>query len=132
MMTLKSIAEDLQGRTLRAVAGLLGKLRYLAGLREADGAYVHWGLSRVHGDAATQRALGEAHRGVVSRILRMPLRKLLQDVEDSSESKEAQQEFLEKLNAQSAKLVPASPGAGSARHLNSVLHALASLVRNRS
>ena len=130
-MTLKSIAEDLQDRTLRAVAGLLGRLRYLAGLREPDGTYLHWGLSRVHGDAATQRALGEAHRGVLSRILRMPLRKLLQDVEDSSEPKEAQ-EFLEKLNAQSAKLVPASPGAGSARHLNSVLHALASLVRNRS
>ena len=47
-MTLKSIAEDLQQRTLRAVAGFLGKLAYLAGLREADGRYVHWGLGRVH------------------------------------------------------------------------------------
>jgi hypothetical protein len=133
IVTFKSIAEDLQDRTLRAVTGLLGKLGYLAGLREDDGSYMHWGLARIHGDAATQRALTEAHQGLVSRILRMPLRKLLQDVEDSSGSKETEKAaFLDKLNEQSAQLLPPAPGAGTARHLNSVLLALAGLVKNRS
>lgn len=132
-MTLKSIAEDLQARTLRSVAGLLGKLGYLAGLRQGDGTYQHWGLARVHGEAATQRALMDAHRGVVSKILRTPLHELLEDVDDSSESKEtAKAELLEKLNAQPAQLVPPSPGAGAVRHLSSVLHALSSLVKSRS
>ncbi len=132
-MTFKSIAEDLQERTLRAVAGVLGKLGYVAGLREADGTYMHWGLARIHGDAPTQRALTEAHKGLVSKILRMPLRKVLQDLEDSSGSEETEKAaFVEKLNERPALLLPAGPGAGTARHLNSVLHALASLVKNRS
>jgi hypothetical protein len=131
-MTLKSIAEDIQDRTLRAVAGLLGQLRYLAGLREPDGSYLHWGLARVHGEAATQRALAEAHRGVVTKIVRTPLRKLVKDMEEScGESAMAEADLLKNLNAQPARLVPPHPAAGSARHLSSVLHALSSLVKNR-
>lgn len=131
-MTLKSIAEDLQERTLRAVAGLLGKLVYLAGLRQQDGTYKHWGLSRIHGEAATERALSDAHKGLVSKILRMPLRRLLEDVEDSSGSEDRKKaEFLERLNERPAQLAPPAPGAGSVRHLNSVLHALSSLVKHR-
>ena|SRR5437879_3567586 len=132
IVTFKSIAEDLQERTLRAVAGVLGKLGYVAGLREADGTYMHWGLARIHGDAATQRALTEVHKGLVSRILRMPMRKLLQDVEESSGSEETQKvAFVEKLNQRPVQLLPPAPGAGTVRHLNSVLHALASLVKSR-
>jgi len=130
-MSLKSAAEDLQARTLRAVSGLLGKLEYLAGLRQGDGSYTHWGLSRVHGDDATQRALGEAHRGVVSAILRMPLRKLLQDLDDSGrESKRDPADLLAKLS-DSSQAVPPQPGAGVSRHLSSVLRALASLAKPR-
>jgi len=131
-VTLKSIAEDLQQRTLRAVAGVLGKLAYLAGLRDADGRYVHWGLARVHGEETTQRALTEAHQGIVSKILRMPLQRVLQDVEESGGSREqGRSELLESLNAHPERLVPPKPSAGSARHLSSVLHALSSLLKSR-
>jgi len=129
-MTLKSATEDLQARTLRAVSGLLGKLAYLAGLRQGDGSYSHWGLSRVHGEASTQRALAEAHSGVMSLILRTPLRKLLQDVQDSTSPDDTvQSDFLQKL--QERQTVAPGAGAGSARHLSSVLRALATLVKTR-
>jgi len=36
-MTLKSVREDLQARTLSAISGLLAKLAYLAGLHQEDG-----------------------------------------------------------------------------------------------
>jgi hypothetical protein len=131
-MSLKSAAEDLQARTLRAVSGLLGKLEYLAGLRQGDGSYTHWGLSRVHGDDATQRALGDAHRGVVSAILRAPLRKLLEDLNDSGrETNRDSAEMLSKLNNASSQVVPPQAGAGASRHLSSVLRALASLAKPR-
>ncbi|HWX91506.1 MAG TPA: hypothetical protein VNY29_02650 [Terriglobales bacterium] len=131
-MSLKSAAEDLQARTLRAVSGLLGKLEYLVGLRQEDGSYTHWGLSRVHGDDATQRALGEAHRGVVSAILRTPIRKLLQEVNDSGrETKRDPVDMLIKLNDASSQVVPRQPGAGASRHLSSVLRALANLAKTR-
>lgn len=131
-MSLKSAAEDLQARTLRAVSGLLGKLDYLAGLRQGDGSYAHWGLSRVHGDAATQRALSEAHRGVVSAILRTPLRRLLQDL--AGPSRPAQEDpthLLRRLSDTSSQVVPQNPGPGASRHLSSVLRALAGLTKTR-
>ena len=131
-MTLKSAMEDLQSRTLRAVSGLLGKLDYLASLREPDGSYSHWGLARVHGESATQRALGDAHRGAVTKILRTPLRSLLQDVKNSGNPKEpGQVDMLEKLKDHPSELVPPGPGAGTEKHLSSVLHALWHLAKTR-
>ncbi|MGC2197402.1 MAG: hypothetical protein WA628_22195 [Terriglobales bacterium] len=129
-MTLKSVQEDLQARTLRAVAGLLGKLDYFASLRQADGSYSHWGLSRVHGEASAQRALAEAHRNLVSIILRTPLHKLVKDVDDSCGPRNlGQVQFLEDLENREGVSLPADPGAGSRRHLNSVLHALSALAK---
>lgn len=129
-MTLKSVKEDLQGRTLQAVAGLLGKLDYFASLRQDDGSYSHWGLSRVHGENAAQQALGEAHRNLVSLILQTPLRKLRDDVEESSAQKNVgQAHFLEELENREARSVPGEPVAGLRRHLSSVLHALSALAR---
>ena len=124
--------EDLESRTLRAVSGLLGKLDYLSRLRAPDRSYSHWGLARVHGESATQRALVDAHRGIVTQILRTPLQSLLRDVDDSRNPKETGPvDFLEKLKDHSLELVPPGPGAGTGRHLSSVLHALWHLAKTR-
>jgi hypothetical protein len=131
-MALKSVKEDLQASTLRAISGLLGKLRYLAGLRRPDGIYSHWGLSRVHGEAAAQEALAQVHQGVVSKILRAPLCQLVDDAQDScAGSKLPQLEFLGELEGQDAQALPARAGVGSRRHLSSVLHALLALARSQ-
>jgi hypothetical protein len=131
-MALKSVQEDLQARTLRAVTGLLGKLEYFASLRQDDGSYMHWGLSRVHGEAAAQDALAEAHRNLVSLILRTPLRKLLQDVDETSDSRSiASGAFLAELQKSEGQALPGDPSAGYRRHLSSVLRALSALTRTR-
>jgi hypothetical protein len=131
-MTLKSAMEDLQSRTLRAVSGLLAKLDYLASLREPDGSYSHWGLARVHGESAAQRALQEAHRGIVTKVLRTPLRSLLRDVDESKRQTETgPADLLDRLKDCPSKVVPPGPGAGTERHLNSVLHALWHLAKSR-
>jgi hypothetical protein len=130
MMTLKSVKEDLQGSTLRAVSGLLGRLEYFTSLRQEDGSYSHWGLSRVHGEEAAQRALAEAHQENVSLILRTPMRNLLDDAQQSSvQTGTDQTRFLQQL--EDAKTLPKDPGAGSRRHLSSVLRALSALVKTR-
>jgi len=46
-MTLKSAFEDLSRTTLKAIAGCLRKLEYLAGLRERERDYLHWGFRRI-------------------------------------------------------------------------------------
>jgi hypothetical protein len=129
-MTLKSVKEDLQASTLRAISGLLGKLGYLASLRQDDGTYSHWGLSRVHGEFAAQEALVEAHQSVVTKILRAPLCRLLNDVQDScANRKQEQAEFLRELQTRESQILPPKAGVGSRRHLSSVLHALLALAK---
>ncbi len=128
-MSLTSALEDLQGTTLEAVSGALGKLGYLSALRSPTGGYSHWGLARVHGDAAAEKALREAHRSLLSQILATPVRKLREDVEKSSRPMGVSPaKFLAELQNRAPQLVPPGPGAGSARHLSSVLHALSSLT----
>ena|SRR5207237_7147373 len=131
-MSLKSAFEDLSRTTLKAVSGYLRRLEYLAGLGRYRGEYSHWGFSKVHGETPANKALAAAHRAVVSEVLSTPLRKLLDDVERSSEQTGvAPENYLQALSRKDSSLLPKDPGAGSARHLSSVLHALLGLVRNR-
>lgn len=131
-MTLLSALEDLQRTTLKAVAGYLRRLEYLSGLRTRAAGYVHWGLGRVYGDAAAKRALAQAHRGALSKVLSTPIRELVKDAEESSElAGKPPLNYVEQLSAVSEELLPPEPGAGSARHLSSVLHALSSLLKSR-
>jgi hypothetical protein len=131
-MPLHSALEDLRDTTLRKVTGLLGRLDYLARLRGADGKYSHWGLSRVHGDAAAQEALSEAHQATTAEILRTPLRRMVQDAETSGEAQDVPpHQYAKELEDRGAGLLPANPAAGSRRHLNSVLRVLSYLVKPR-
>ena len=132
-MTLKSALQDVKETTLAAVAGLLGKLAYLASLRRAQGRYEHWGMGVVHGTESSERALKAAHVEVVAGVLRTPLASLVEDLEESSSaSGEAAQAYVEELRERFEELLPerAAKFAGVS-HLNSVLLALSSLAKNR-
>jgi|SRR5580698_3169346 hypothetical protein len=132
-MTLISALEDLQETTLRAIAGCLRKLEYVGGLRNQEGTYTHWGLVRVHGERTAEKALAEAHRELLSEVLSTPLRNLEQDAAESSELAGVPAKlYLERLTGRSSQLLPTNPGAGSARHLSSVLHALSSLLPHQT
>jgi hypothetical protein len=131
-MTLKSALEDLSRTTLGAISGCLRRLEYLAGLRASKGAYEHWGLGKVHGEASAKKALTAAHRATVSEVLSTPLRELEEDVANSSDNaKMGTEEYLETLTRKQQELLPTNPGGGSARHLSSVLRALLGLERAR-
>ena len=131
-MTLKSAFEDLSRTTLEALNGYLRKLEYLAGLRESKGDYSHWGFSKVYGEQPARKALTVAHRSAVSEVLSTPLRDLLEDAESACEREGvATEDYLRNLSQKPDALLPSEPGAGSARHLNSVLRALLGLERNR-
>ena len=131
-MALKSALEDLLGTTLAEVAGTVGKIGYLASLRDAaSGSYAHWGLTRTYGEMAAQQALAEAHRLLFLRMLRTPLHVLRDDVMVSSGAlKMTAGEFMERLQSQAPALLPQDLDGGSARHFSSVLLALSSLLSN--
>jgi hypothetical protein len=144
-MTLKSALEDVLGTTLAAVAGVVGKIEYLASLRDlaASGAYSHWGLTRAYGEPAAQQALAEAHRQLFLKLLRTPLRTLRDDVAASCEAINSTEAlggglgkkmtagvYIEGLCDRVPALMPQDLGGGSARHFSSVLHALSILLSN--
>jgi len=129
-MPLLSALEDLQTTTLKSITGSLRRLEYLASLRKQDGSYSHWGLNRVYGEVHARRALADAHRAELSSILATPIRRLQIDVQQSSEELGIEpRTYLERLTSSTSQLLPPNPGAGSSRHLSSVLHALASLLK---
>jgi hypothetical protein len=130
-MSRHSALEDLRATTLKAVTGTLRKLEYLAGLRNREGTYLHWGLARIHGELAASRALEQEHRLVITKILSTPLQGLVSDAEKSSElAGVAPPVYLQRLLQQEG-LLPPEPGGGSERHLSSVLQALWHLTRAR-
>ena len=132
-MTLKSALQDVKETTLAAVSGLLGKLAYLASLRRAQGRYEHWGMQAVHGPDSSERALKTAHAEVVAGVLRMPLARLEDDLQESSrESAVAARAYIEGMRESFDDLLPGDrKDSPEASHLNSVLVALAKLEKNR-
>ena len=128
-MPLKNAKEDLAG-TLDSLAGTLTRLEYLAGLLNADGDYLHWGMDRRHGAHAAQEALAEAHQALLARVLRTPLEQLLVEVESVSAPRGlTPSAYLEQLLRNVEHLLPVQQSAGARRHLGSALHALSSLTR---
>ena len=131
-MTLKSALQDLRETTLGAVSGLLAKLKYLGSLRRPDGGYLHWGMSLVHGEEASERAMKTAHSEVLSAVLRTPISDLEGDLRESSQvSQQTAGTYVEEMREQFDELLPSQQDTASARHLNSVLVALSSLEKNR-
>ncbi len=132
-MTLHSALEDLLGTTLARVPGIVGKIDYVASLRDAhSGNYAHWGLSRAYGEQAAQQALREAHRVLFLRMLRTPLRALRDDVLVSSGALHMTAgEYMDRLRNQLPSLLPQDLSGGSVRHFSSVLQALSILVSDQ-
>src|SRR5277367_4267007 len=130
-MTLKSALQDLRETTLAAVSGLLAKLAYLGSLRRREGGYLHWGLSLVHGEESSDRALKVAHTELLSDVLRTPIAELEDDLQKSSRgSQQTEHAYVEGMREQFTQLLPSPEDEASASHLNSVLVALSSLKKN--
>jgi len=132
-MTLKSALQDVKETTLAAVAGLFGKLGYLASLRSAHGHYEHWGMQLVHGAESSERALRAAHAEVVSGILRTPIESLERDLEKSSHDQGVPpRAYLKEMQEHFEDLLPGDrKDSPAATHLNSVLVSLSKLEKHR-
>ena len=132
-MSLKSALQDIKETTLSAVSGLLGKLAYLASLRQGQGRYQHWGMELVHGAESSERAIRQAHAEVVTRVLRTPLATLQEDLSLSSSDRGiAALDYVEEMRGHLSDLLPEGrQNTPASNHLSSVLLALSSLERNR-
>jgi hypothetical protein len=131
-MTFYSPFDDFVLNSLAAIASLLGKLDYVADLRQQDGCYRHWGLARVHGEEAAHQAAAQAHRLLFSKILSTPLASLLEDAAAQPEVSQGMEQYLEYLSRRRAVLAPQEAGEGPLLHFSSVLHAASALAHARN
>ena len=77
----RKIVQDFTLTTLAAIPTLLGRLAYIASLRDlSSGRYEHAGLAVLYSDEALQQALQLCHEQVFERILETPLEGQLEDV----------------------------------------------------
>lgn len=134
-MNFHSPFDDFVVNSLAAIAGLWGKLDYVAGLRQGDGTYSHWGLARIHGKDAAHEAALEAHLLLFSKVLSTPLERLLEDAAESqSASHLGVHEYVDYLGERAPLLAPQAAGEGPRQHFSSVLDAISALTdaRNRT
>jgi hypothetical protein len=131
-MTLKSALQDLRETTLAAVRGALAKLAYMASLRRGEAGYRHWGLSQIHGEEPSERALKAAHSEVLAEVLKTPLPSLVEDLRECSRDNGTPSAvYAEELRRQYDDLLPEEKkDSPAARHLSAVLLALSSLEQN--
>jgi len=111
--------EDFQVRTLSALSGFWAKLLYMAELRSEDGKYHHWGHSRVHGESRSQIALSKAHSELYIKLLRRPIRELVEEIETANYGSDPT-EILRKIAVSKKRMIPENVEGGSPRHLNSI------------
>ncbi|HEV2730817.1 MAG TPA: hypothetical protein VGV15_12365, partial [Terriglobales bacterium] len=106
-MSLRSAYEDLRQRTVEKIPGRWGRLKYVAELRSPAGSYAHWGLERVHGEAAAQSAFLEVHRTLVNTVLRSRLTALQEDLRQSSAAEGVSREsYASNLTGSLGQLLP--------------------------
>jgi len=129
-MTLNSPHHDFEQTTLAAVPGILGKLQYLAGLRQGNGDYFHWGMARTHGEAISSLAMAEAHTRLFLTLLRTPIGSLWNEAQlIAAQLSVDVDDFLGQLRDRGDLLVPRELRGGSRRHFNSVLLGLCLLAK---
>jgi hypothetical protein len=78
----RSAAGSLWRHTLSQIPSLFGRLVYLCSLRDQNtGAYEHYGLAQVFGDAEADRALRESHEQAFSEWLCLNLERQKSDLD---------------------------------------------------
>jgi len=100
----------------------------VAGLRQENGGYFHWGLTREFGEKVANETIAGAHRRIFLHLLRTPLGVLASELKLEISSSQERIDYMEKLRKHGQDLIPADCGGGSRRHFNSVLQAMCCLA----
>lgn len=122
--------QDFVQRTMSSLQGVWAKLNYIRELRRDDGSYEHWGFSRVHGEAACQQTIADAHSELALELLRTPMPELSEQVKASADILGASiTELAEGSYRDEQRLIPKDLRGGSRKHIHSVLLAARFLSR---
>ncbi len=126
---LLSPQDDFERSTLGAVPGSLSKLAYMAGLRQPDGRYYHWGMARRYGVENASTAISRLHSSFFLTVLRTPIARLWEEVRQAAPVRELGcSGYLAQLLKNAELMVPPDLAGGSLRHFNSILAALSALA----
>jgi hypothetical protein len=115
-------AEDFMHRTMDVLHGVWSKLNYIRELRKGDGGYEHWGLTRVHGQNAAERAIASVHSDLYLQLLRTPIPELINQLQLSADDVDCTAAELAKhLQQKQPDIIPQELRGATPEHLRFVL-----------
>jgi hypothetical protein len=129
-MNLTSANDDFL-RTLKSVPGLVGKICYMARLRNDSGDYEHWGLKKIHGYEQALESMATAHKIIFAEILRSRLANLYSEAEAKRLQCGDEEEFLKQLQHLRAMGVPRHCGKRQHLHFSAVIEAVLALAASQ-
>ena len=126
---MRNAAADVS-KSIRALPGYFARLLYFGSLRDQNGIYQHWGLTREYGEKETGTAFQQMHRSTFEGFLQTNFSDLLVNLREHCERKgENYQCVIDQLTSGST-LAPADVEEHSAMHFSYVLASLLALSRS--
>lgn len=114
--------EDFMRRSVSVLQGVWSRLNYIRELRDSDGRYEHWGLSRIYGNDAAEKMIADVHSELYLQLLRIPLSELLEQLELSAEDAGCSAvQLSEQLYRDRRRITPQELRGGAPEHMRSVL-----------
>jgi hypothetical protein len=118
-------------RTLEAVPGLWNKLHYLAKLRE-ESTYGHWGLIKIHGEAAATEAIEGVHQILVTEILRRSIPELVEELDRfCKEQGDEPLHLIAELVMRGELSLPPGTAKTPSKHFSYVMSVVSNLLKAR-
>ena len=131
-MKLLNATDDFLSRSLGTLRGFFDRLEYIAELRQPDGSYAHWGLSREYGQSAAQLAIKDAHQFNFRLTLRQPCATLCDEVQISAKDRNTDlQSYFAELSEQSERMITPAAGMAQSKHFHFILLVQKNLAKFR-
>jgi len=128
-MRLRSAYDDLMERTMGAVSGILGRLRFLGSIQSSRNEYEHWGLERTYGKEPARCAIRKAHTEALLEELSTPIAALWSEGISAAERENMPATDYARSLATLINCVPGELCGGSEKHHQYVIMSLVLLFQ---
>ena len=117
-------------KSVRALPECFSQLIYLGSLRNKNGEYEHWGLTREYGEEKTRNAFAQTHLAAYERLLQMRFSGLIEVLQEHCAHSGMDCRLIVDHLSMDSKLTPSRVQEHSAMHFNYVLASLLALSQS--
>lgn len=117
-------------KSIHALPECFARLLYLGSLRDPNGDYEHWGLTREYGEKQTQSAFRQLHRAEFEGLLQTEFSDLIAKFKEHCESRGENYRLVIDQLSQDLPVSPSDVQEHSTEHFKYVLSSLLALAQS--